>query len=445
MANSSYSFQPSASDADNDTLSFSISNKPGWAAFNSGTGRLSGTPTQAGSHNNIVIAVSDGTDSVSLPAFSVRVDPAPVVNTPPVISGTAAASVMANSSYSFQPSASDADDDTLSFSVSNKPGWASFNSGTGRLNGTPTQAGNHNNIVIAVSDGIDSVSLPAFSVRVDPAPVVNTPPVISGTAAASVMANSSYSFQPSASDADNDTLSFSITGRPTWASFNTSTGRLSGTPADTHTGNYNSIVIAVSDGTDTANLPAFSVRVDPAPVVNTPPVISGTAAASVMANSSYSFQPTASDADNDSLTFSISNKPGWASFNSGTGRLNGTPSQAGNHNNIVIAVSDGTDTVSLPAFSILVNASNGSFSLSWTAPTTRADGTPISLAEIDGYRVHYGTTPGNYPDSVDITDGAATATTINNIPVGNYSVVMTTYDTGGMESAQSGVVNKQAQ
>jgi len=366
-------------------------------------------------------------------------------NIPPTISGTAAGSVIAGNGYSFQPTAADADNDSLTFSISNKPGWASFNSGTGRLNGTPTQADSHNNIVISVSDGTDTVSLPAFSVRVDPAPVVNTPPTISGTAAGSVIAGNGYSFQPSASDADNDTLSFSISGRPAWASFNTSTGRLSGTPGDTHTGNYNSIVISVSDGTDTVNLPAFSVSVDPAPVVNTPPVISGTAAGSVIAGNGYSFQPSASDADNDTLAFSISNKPGWASFNSGTGRLDGTPTQAGSHNNVVISVSDGTDTVSLPAFSIQVNASTGSFSLSWTAPTTRADGTPISLAEIDGYRVYYGTTSGNYPNSVDITDGTATGTTINNIPVGNYSVVMTTYDNSGMESAQSGVVNKQAQ
>jgi len=74
----------------------------------------------------------------------------------------------------------------------------------------------------------------------------------------------------------------------------------------------------------------------------------------------------------------------------------------------------------------------------------RSDGTPISLAEIDGYRVYYGTTPGNYSNSVDITDGAATGTTVNNIPVGDYSVVMTTYDTSGRESAQSAVITKAA-
>ena len=86
----------------------------------------------------------------------------------------------------------------------------------------------------------------------------------------------------------------------------------------------------------------------------------------------------------------------------------------------------------------------GSFSLSWTAPVTRQDGSPISLAEIEGYRVYYGDTPGKYPNIIDINNGAASATTISNVPVGGYYIVMTTYDSAGRESAQSGVVSKQA-
>jgi hypothetical protein len=57
--------------------------------------------------------------------------------------------------------------------------------------------------------------------------------------------------------------------------------------------------------------------------VNTAPVISGSPAGLVTANVAYSFQPDASDADADPLTFSIRNKPAWASFSTGSGRLSG--------------------------------------------------------------------------------------------------------------------------
>jgi len=71
----SYVFQAVASDPDNQTLRFGIANKPAWATFDIVTGRLSGTPaaTDAGTYANVVISVSDGTASATLPAFSIVV------------------------------------------------------------------------------------------------------------------------------------------------------------------------------------------------------------------------------------------------------------------------------------------------------------------------------------------------------------------------------------
>ena len=76
----------------------------------------------------------------------------------------------------------------------------------------------------------------------------NYAPLISGTPAGSVLTDESYNFQPAASDADGDTLAFSITGKPAWATFDTTTGRLSGTPAVIDVGTYGNIVISVTDG-----------------------------------------------------------------------------------------------------------------------------------------------------------------------------------------------------
>lgn len=72
-----YEFMPAADDADDDTLQFSIARKPVWAQFDPTTGRLWGTPAEqdVGNFTNIQISVSDGTDSASLSAFDVTVDP----------------------------------------------------------------------------------------------------------------------------------------------------------------------------------------------------------------------------------------------------------------------------------------------------------------------------------------------------------------------------------
>jgi hypothetical protein len=84
----------------------------------------------------------------------------------------------------------------------------------------------------------------------------------------------------------------------------------------------------------------------------------------------------------------------------------------------------------------------GSFNLSWTAPTTRSDGTPLSLADIDGFRIYYGKSKGSYPNSLDVKDGSAQSAVVKNIPVGSYYVVMTTYDVSGLESRYSSAIAK---
>jgi len=59
-----YSYTVQASDADQDSLSFSIVNKPSWLNFDENVGELTGTPTQSDIGDyNISISVSDGKQS----------------------------------------------------------------------------------------------------------------------------------------------------------------------------------------------------------------------------------------------------------------------------------------------------------------------------------------------------------------------------------------------
>jgi hypothetical protein len=266
----------------------------------------------------------------------------PDINQAPSLSGTPATSVVAGSAYSFTPSAADPEGDALTFSINNRPSWASFNSTTGRLNGTPSSGDVrvYNNIIISVSDGEFTASLPSFSINVVP---LNVAPTISGTPATQVTANNAYSFTPSASDPNGDTLTFSVASLPAWASFNSSTGRINGTPSVANVGTYNNIRITVSDGSLSASLPAFSITVSQPVVTNAAPTISGTPATQVVANNAYSFTPGASDPDGDTLTFSVTAMPVWASLSKSTGRINGTPSDAnvGTYSNNLRTDSDG--------------------------------------------------------------------------------------------------------
>jgi hypothetical protein len=441
--NQAYLFQPSASDPNSgDSLRFAISGRPSWASFSTSTGRLSGTPTSAniGTYSNIVISVNDGQVSAALPAFSIQVRD--VSNQPPTISGTPSGSATAGTAYSFTPSASDPEQNPLTYSIANRPSWASFSTSSGRLNGTPatTNVGNYANIVISVSDGRASTSLPAFAINVQ-APA-NRAPTISGTPPTSVTAGTAYSFTPSASDADNDTLGYTIANMPSWATFNTGTGRLSGTPTSQNVGTFSGIVITVSDGKAAGvSLAPFSITVNAA--ANRAPTISGTPATSVNAGSAYNFQPSGSDADGDTLTYSIQNLPSWATFNASTGRLSGTPqaAAAGVYSGIVISVTDTKDTVSLPAFSITVNEpANGSATLSWTPPTENTDGT--NLSNLAGFRIQYGTSATALTQTVQISNPGVVTYVVTGLNSGNWYFAIRAYNSGGAESANSNVVSK---
>lgn len=112
--------------------------------------------------------------------------------------------------------------------------------------------------------GGDEGSTPATGTAQPPAPPpgsTNHAPTISGTPTASVNASAPYTFTPTAADADGDTLAFTIQNKPAWAAFNTTTGRLSGTPAAADVGTYSNVSIMVSDGKTSTGLSAFAIAV----------------------------------------------------------------------------------------------------------------------------------------------------------------------------------------
>ena len=454
VAGASYSFQPSATDNDGNALTFAIQNKPAWASFSTQSGQLSGNPTanDVGTTTQIIISVSDGNAESDLPAFSIQVtaapaSPPPPANTPPTISGTPTTSVVAGAHYAFQPAAADVNGDTLLFSIAGLPQWAAFNTTTGLLSGTPSSAdvGTYANIKISVSDGKSSVSLASFTITVTAAvsnPPPSQPPTISGTPLTSVQAGAHYSFEPAASDPAGKALTFSVSHLPAWATFNASTGQLSGTPASANVGTYSGIVITVSDGTLSASLAAFNIQVTAAPTP--PPTISGTPGTSVQAGSAYSFTPSANSSSGSTLSFSIQNKPTWASFSIASGQLSGTPaaSDVGTTSNIMISVSDGKSSAALAAFSITVTSatSNGSATLHWQAPTTNTNGSTIT--NLAGFQIIYGTSATALNGTVKIPNPQATSGTVSGLPSGTWYFAVESYNTDGSTSSPSLVVSK---
>jgi hypothetical protein len=156
--------------------------------------------------------------------------------------------------------------------------------------------------------------------------------------------------------------------------------------------------------------------------------------------------PSASDANGDSLGFSITSKPAWATFSTATGALTGTPTtaQVGTYSGIVITVSDGKVSQSLPAFSITVNspASNGTATLSWSAPTQNTDGS--TLTNLAGYKLYHGTSASALTDVRTVASNSSTYQ-FTSLAAGTHYFAISAYNSDGVESSLSVAGSKSIQ
>ncbi len=243
-------------------------------------------------------------------------------------------------------------------------------------------------------------------------PGSNSAPSITGSPDTSITSGSSYSFEPSASDADGDTLTYSIENKPAWAQFSESTGKLWADAGNATTGTYSDIVISVSDGEDDDSLGAFTITVTSGSGgANVAPSISGIPSSTATAGNLYSFTPNASDANGDTMTFSVTGLPSWASVNTHTGTISGTPMSAGQFGGIVLTVSDGSLSDSLPAFSIDVTA-GGSGSgeypgFTYSLPNTRPFISLDHYNHVSHTADSYLRLKGQVDDAVVVTNGVA--------------------------------------
>jgi len=359
-----------ASDIDSPSLVLDVSRQDGsalpeWLNFNAAQQLLGGTPGNSDTGNlPLRVTVSDGAAQSSAD-FTLMVED---VNDAPVIGNTPPAGAAPGESYSYTPSVSDVDSDSFSFSFGGDlPAGLSFNANDGSISGTVSVSAEektYSSLTLTVNDGEGGSDSVEFSIAVS---LSNHAPTIDSSADAEVDEDSPYSVTFTASDSDNDDLTFSVTGKPDWLSGaqDGNTYTLSGTPLNSDVGTSGPIIVSVSDGTTSASADSFSLT-----VLNTndAPTISGTPLTAATAGSPVSFSVSVEDVDQgDSHTFSISNNPSWLSIDPDSGLVSGTPTDndEGNHSDILISVTDKAGaSASLPTFSINVTIPS-SDTLTW--------------------------------------------------------------------------------
>ena len=328
-------FTVSATDADlpADTLVFAMTDGPGSSSFDAGTQIFTWTPGEADHGTaSATFRVTDNGTGALFDEETITITVAEV-NLPPTLGPIANQTVNEGELLTLTLTAGDSDVpvQNLSFGLDSGPDGMTVDAGTGVLSWTPTEGQGPGDYLVTVSVTDDGAppqkSSQGFTVTVNE---VNKAPVLSPIGNKSTAEETALTFTVSASDDDlpAQTLTYSMTGAPTGATLDGSTGAFSWTPTEAQSPSETQVTFVVTDDGDPALSAQETITIT---VTNTnkAPVLSPIADQALSEGDTLTLTLTATDTDEPAqeLVYSLTSGPEGMAVNVETGELVWTPSE----------------------------------------------------------------------------------------------------------------------
>jgi YD repeat-containing protein len=350
-----------ATDADGDALVYWADNLPPGAVFDPASNALTWTPgfDAAGTYQDVRLFVSDGIHEVSR-SFTLIIAPG---NQAPALIRPADRTVREGDIVRFILQASDFEHDNLSFSSTLLPAGATLHPVTGVFEWTPgfTQAGVYD-IPLTVNDGTNSTTVTARITVLN----VNAAPVFEKLGTFQAFENQRVLFRAFAFDPDNPdfvpsepgapppgpdapppSVTYTVTGLPTGATFDPQTLLFDWTPTFAQAGTYLVHITATDDGNGTGTPRSTSIDV-PITIFNAnrPPVVTAITNQSVDRGQTLVVNVSSTDPDGNPVTISATGLPRFATLvdkGDGTATITFTPGvdDRGNYPITVTATDNG--------------------------------------------------------------------------------------------------------
>jgi len=223
-----YTYNPTATDPETDTVTWSLENEPTGMLINATSGAITWTPAEVATSGAVTLVANDGNGGTDTEVFTVAVS---LQNLPPDITSTAPTTATEGVAYSYNPVAVDPDlpADTLVWSLTGAPSGMTINSSTGAISWTPDNNSPASaTFTLTVDDQAGGTDEESITITVT---LNNAAPVITSTAPTTATEGALYTYNPTATDADGDTLVWSLTSAPADMNIVVATGAITWTPA----------------------------------------------------------------------------------------------------------------------------------------------------------------------------------------------------------------------
>jgi hypothetical protein len=336
------------SDPDGDPLTATLVNQAGHGVVAlSANGSFTYTPNaNFFGFDSFTYRASDGASNSNVATVAITVMP---VNDVPVALGQSV-SIKQNIATAITLSGSDVDGDALMYTVQDGPSSGTLTGTAPNLVYTPTVGFiGDDSFTFQVHDGSTSSNVVTVYLSIDP----NGPPV-AASQNVSLAEDSPKAVTLSASDADGDSLTYSLIDGPTHGILTGTAPNLVYTPAANFYGS-DSFTFQVYDGTDVSNIASVAITitsVNDAPVANPQQVTTNE-------DSTQGITLSGSDIEGDALTYAIVSGPAHGSLSGTAPNLLYTPGVNFNgSDSFTFRVNDGSANSSIATVTITVNPIN---------------------------------------------------------------------------------------
>jgi len=312
-------YKPVSATGGSETYTYAIDTSlPSGVIFSTSTGQISGTPTVTSTTATYSVTITDTLNVSGTSTFNLNVvDPPPIVTTS-VISSSTYYKLVDN--INLAPVSASGGYGSINFSIN--PGVSdiglTFRS-NGVLSGIPTQLSNRP-YVISATDSIGQTSSTNYFLTITYVPISTTQVVSTSTLTRS---KAITPFIPVTSTGGSGGTTFNIDPTlPAGLSFDTFTGRISGTPASTSTLTTYTITAKDSDSNTSTKTTNIVVN-DPPPIIT---IATTSSLAFTVGQSVLGVHPVTATGGDGTISYIIGpTLTTGLTFDSNNGTINGTP------------------------------------------------------------------------------------------------------------------------